>query len=119
MPSEVRPALTLPDKNCLGTLLFTKGIDHLAADNSGLLHNLSLKIDLFTAGDWGDLDEDDYEKNLETIRDAKAGKRIGGSLMGAYRLCNGTRIWVITVGYGMQHLGPSYCYTTVLLPEEY
>lgn len=113
MPTD-QPVLSIPDQASMGPLLFTAGISALAEDSSTLA-NLSLKIDLYTSGDWGSIDEDDWQANLDTINSPHS----GGTIMGAYKLYNDTRVWIITTGYGNQHMGKDHCYTTVLLPEEY
>lgn len=51
-------------------------------------------------GDWGCLDDKD-----------KAVTKAGGRIVSAYRLKNGTKIWVVTEADRSS--------TTVLLPEEY
>jgi hypothetical protein len=56
------------------------------------------------AGDWGELDEHDKEENESALKD-------GLRILSAYRLPDGTRIWVITEA--------DRSATTILLPEEY
>ncbi len=56
------------------------------------------------AGDWGELDNHD---RLENERSLKENDR----LLSAYRLSNGTKIWIITEADRSS--------TTILLPEEY
>jgi hypothetical protein len=55
-------------------------------------------------GDFGDLCEDDKRANVEALRE-------GLRLLSAYRLSDGTRIWVISEA--------DRSVTTLLLPEEY
>jgi hypothetical protein len=55
-------------------------------------------------GDWGDLGEEDRRENERSLRD-------GCRLLSAYRLQDGTKIWVITEADRSS--------TTLLLPEEY
>lgn len=55
-------------------------------------------------GDWGDLDDHDRAANEHAV---PAGERI----LSAYRLGDGTRVWIITEW--------DRSATTVLLPEEY
>lgn len=57
-----------------------------------------------SAGDWGDLSEDDLRANTRSL---KHGERI----LSAYKLSNGTKIWVITEW--------DRSATTLLLPSEY
>ena len=56
------------------------------------------------AGDWGDLCDEDRQANQEALQD-------GLRLLSAYRLNDGTKIWVITEA--------DRSVTTVLLPSEY
>lgn len=55
-------------------------------------------------GDWGDLCQEDKESNEEALKE-------GLRLLSAYRLGDGTKIWIITEW--------DRSVTTVLLPEEY
>ena len=111
----IKSLITVPDWASLGLLVFTNTINEWVADHSEVLAAISRKIDLFTSGDRGDLDEDDWQCNIGTIQSDEP----GGRLMGAYKLPDGRRLWIFTDGYGNQNLGPDYCYTTVLSPEDY
>ncbi len=55
-------------------------------------------------GDWGDLDDEDKQRNDQAVRR-------GTRLLSAYHLKDGTKIWVITEA--------DRSATTILLPEEY
>ncbi len=55
-------------------------------------------------GEWGDLDEEDRRENEYALT-----RRL--RLLSAYRLRNGTKVWIITEA--------DRSATTVLLPEEY
>jgi hypothetical protein len=66
--------------------------------------NPSEFLDRHSAGDWGDLCEDDLRANTRSL---KHGERI----LSAYNLNNGTKIWVITEW--------DRSATTLLLPSEY
>jgi hypothetical protein len=57
-----------------------------------------------SAGDWGDLDQDDKAENESAVKD-------GLRILSAYLLTDGTRFWVITEA--------DRSATTILLPEEY
>jgi phosphoserine phosphatase len=60
-------------------------------------------------GDWGQLDEEDWAQNDESVKD-------GSRLLSAYHLQNGTKVWVITEAadeWGQRSA------TTILLPSEY
>jgi hypothetical protein len=61
-------------------------------------------------GDWGEaICDEDKELNDEALKD-------GSRLLSAYRLKNGTKIWLITEAVGDDGRREA---TTILLPEEY
>lgn len=78
-------------------------------------------------GDWGDVDEHDQQENelslqqqncgpdehagLRGYADREGSPRNGWRLLSAYRLSDGTKIWVITEADRSS--------TTILLPDEY
>ncbi len=55
-------------------------------------------------GDWGELDPEDAEANDEA-------HETGGRLFSAYKLKEGTKVWIITEGDRSS--------TCILLPDEY
>ena len=57
-----------------------------------------------TSGDWGELDDADRRENETSLRE-------GSRILSAYRLADGTKIWVITEADRSS--------TCILLPEEY
>jgi len=61
-------------------------------------------LDRHKQGDWGELDEDDRRENERSLKDECR-------LLSAYRLRDGTKIWIITEA--------DRSATTILLPEEY
>lgn len=61
-------------------------------------------LDRHVSGDWGDLNEDDRQENDFSVQN-------GFRLLSAYRLTDGTKIWVITEADRSS--------TCILLPEEY
>jgi hypothetical protein len=61
-------------------------------------------LDRHARGDWGDLCDEDRQANDEAVRE-------GSRVLSAYRLSDGTKIWIIT-----EH---DRSVTTLLLPEEY
>jgi hypothetical protein len=85
----------------LGQLLTTPGALE-SAKQSG--DDLLALIRRHMQGDWGDLCADDVLENEFSLQN-------GLRLLSAYRLRNGTKIWVITEA--------DRSATTVLLPEEY
>lgn len=85
----------------LGQLVATPGA--LAAfERSG--DNPACFIRRHVLGDWGELCADDVSENEFSLQN-------GLRLLSAYRLKDGTKIWVITEA--------DRSVTTVLLPEEY
>ena len=56
------------------------------------------------SGEWGELDEEDRSANDHALR-------VGARLLSAYRLSDGTKVWIITEADRSS--------TCILLPEEY
>jgi hypothetical protein len=88
-------------KFSIGQLVATPGA-LAAVEQSG--DNLACFIRRHVQGDWGELCADDVQENEFSLKN-------GLRLLSAYRLKDGTKIWVITE--------PDRSATTVLLPEEY
>jgi len=85
----------------LGQVMATPGALH-AMESTG---QLPLEfLDRHAEGDWGELSEADREENELSLRE-------GFRLLSAYRLSDGTKIWIITEA--------DRSVTTILLPEEY
>ena len=61
-------------------------------------------ISRHASGDWGELDDHDRLENELSVRK-------GFRILSAYRLSDGTKIWIITEA--------DRSVTTILLPEEY
>src|SRR5437763_1325267 len=66
-------------------------------------------LDRHSAGDWGDLDEEDRILNDEALVD-------GSRILSSYETGAGERIWIITEAVGDDNRRASSC---LLLPEEY
>ena len=91
----------IEEKFKLGKLAATPGaLDALAEAG---IHPLTL-IGRHVAGDWGDLDREDWRMNNWSV---KNGERI----LSNYPLPNGVRVWIITEA--------DRSVTTLLLPDEY
>ncbi len=97
---------TITPKFNSGVLLATPGASE-AFEKNGQFPFEFLQRHL--KGDWGDLDEEDRQLNDHALVD-------GSRLLSAYRLRNGTKIWVITEAVGENGRREA---TTVLLPQEY
>jgi len=90
----------------LGRLLSTPGA--LAAlEESG--QSPMEFVQRHVSGDWGDLCQEDRQANDEAVQD-------GSRILSAYRLRNGTKLWLITEAADDQGQRVA---TTCLLPEEY
>tara|TARA_B100001093_G_scaffold471735_1_gene494247 strand:+ start:2588 stop:2929 length:342 start_codon:yes stop_codon:yes gene_type:complete len=113
MPSK-NLIITQPQQASCGKIIFSCRVNDLIK-NYALCHNINLRLKLYFDGDWGDICEDDWASNINTIQSTET----GGTIIGAYKLFDGTKIWIMTSGYGNHKLGIDYCYTTVLLPSEY
>lgn len=93
----------------LGQVVATPGaIDALARTDEHAAKYLARHL----SGDWGDLGDEDKALNDRSVANPK--DRHGfctGRIFSAYRLSDGTKIWVITED--------DRSATTILLPEEY
>lgn len=99
--------ITVPTpKFQLGRLLITPGAQE-ALEAAG--ENPWTFFARHAAGDWGIVGEDDAALNDEALKDESR-------LLSAYKLTNGTKIWVITEAVGENGQREA---TTILLPEEY
>ena len=83
----------------LGKLVITRGV----ADGGFALDELLKLIHHHVTGDFGEIDEEDRQENLLSIKQ-------GFRIMSAYTL-NDTKLWVITEA--------DRRVTTILLPDEY
>ena len=91
----------MPAKFPLGQLVATPGaLDALERTGQSPLEFLSRHA----SGDWGEVCEADKKENDFSVRN-------GFRLLSAYRLRDGTKIWIITEA--------DRSATTILLPEEY
>lgn len=102
--------LTKPDALSLGPVIFSETINSWIQDRSHILLSIGQSLDLYRAGDWGDLCEEDWQSNLDTIHSSH-----GSSLIGCYKLFDNRIFWVTTSDYGNLELA----LTTVLHPSEY
>ncbi len=66
--------------------------------------NMAAYLNRHSHGDWGDVDEQDRAENEYSLQH-------GLRLLSAYRLMDGTRVWIITES--------DRSVTTVLLPSDY
>jgi len=61
------------------------------------------------AGDWGEVDAEDWELNDQALKD-------GDRVLSAYQTLKGKKVWVITEAVDDDGHQPA---TTLLLPDEY
>ena len=98
-PETRRNRMTTPTKFQLGRLLITPN-----AQQS--LHPMDVyqSLNRHALGDWGDCDEEDWERNEESLEHELR-------IFSVYHDRNGVKFWVITEA--------NRASTTVLLPEDY
>lgn len=93
--------LKLRSRFPLGQIVATHAVLE-ALKNAG--QSASEFISRHASGDWGDVCNEDKEANEESLKE-------GSRILSAYRLNNGTKIWIITEADRSS--------TCILLPEEY
>lgn len=96
-PQPQRPSVSLR----LGQLVATPGAIAAMAKAS---QDPAQLLARHRGGDWGELDEEDRAANDAAVTG-------GGRILSAYRLSDGTKIWIITEADRSS--------TCILLPEEY
>ncbi|MCS6097679.1 hypothetical protein G3488_17320 [Shewanella baltica] len=95
---------TIEDKlKWLGALYTSKGINELVINGHGNGLALASLFYRHAIGDWGDLEDEDYQLNNEMLIK-------GGRILSAYQF-EGVEIWIITEADRAR--------TTALLPSEY
>ena len=87
----------------LGALYTSKGINELVINGLGNGLGLASLFYRHAIGDWGDLEDEDFQLNNEMLIK-------GGRILSAYQ-CEGVEIWIITEADRAR--------TTALLPSEY
>lgn len=107
--------ISMPDPLALGPILYTKTVTDWVEETPFILEYIHTRLLQYMNGDWGDLDEDDWQMNIDTIQR----KTPHGRLMGSYKIPDKRILWIITDGYGRQEEGIECCYTTILSPEDY
>ena len=94
----------MPAKFPLGTLVMTRGVNNLVAENTAFAKFAVASLQRHAAGDWGDLDAEDKARNDSDLKD-------GGRLFSAYKSPGLPKIWIITEA--------DRSVTTTLFPDEY
>lgn len=93
----------------MGHLVFTRGVNELAAENTDFLKFAMGCISRHANCDWGDVDEEDKQANNQAL---KEGTRLLSSYNDDRFTKNGVAtIWIITEA--------DRSATTVLFPDEY
>ncbi len=90
----------------LGQLVATPGAIE-AMEESGQTPDFFL--DRHVQGDWGIVDEEDWQANDQALVD-------GSRILSAYRTLKGAKLWIITEA---QDDDGHRAATTILLPEDY
>lgn len=88
-------------KVCLGEVVATPGVLKTFEESGDMAERFLAR---HQAGDWGDVCREDWEENDRSLES-------GLRLLSAYKLRDGSKIWIITEG--------DRSATTVLLPDEY
>jgi len=98
-------ATATPKFTC-GVILATPGASEAFERN----HQMPLEfLQRHLSGDWGDLCDEDRQANDQALVD-------GSRLLSAYKLKDGTKLWLITEAIGENGRRES---STALLPSEY
>jgi hypothetical protein len=84
-----------------GKIVMTKGVFNAV---NGDQEEVQTCLRRHLLNDWGDLDAEDIKANDVAVK-------VGGRILSAYHLKDGTKIWIITEW--------DRSVTTILLPEEY
>lgn len=83
-------------------------LGQLVATPNALAHltetDIRTALDRHVTGDWGDIDQDDWNENLRSLLQ-------GFRILSVYYGANGTKFWIITEA--------DRSVTTVLMPEDY
>ncbi len=87
-----------------GPIVVTRGVHGLITENEEFARHVHLSLERHSAGDWGDVCDDDRVANELAIKE-------GDRLFSVYTKEGLPKIWVITEW--------DRSVTTVLLPEEY
>lgn len=90
----------------LGRVVVTPGALAVLAEHYVLPEDL---LDRHLNGDWGDLDAEDRQHNVEAMQN-------GSRIFSSYILAEGVKVWIITEAINDIGIRSS---TTILLPEEY
>jgi len=100
-----RATCKLPERQRLppGTIVFTRGVLHLAADGKVGIRRIAELLNRHSKGDWGEVSPEDAKENDLSVSQ-------GFRVLSAYTV-NDIKLWIITEA--------DRSATTVLLPEEY
>lgn len=89
-----------------GQCVATPGAMNVLAEHYVLPEDLLRR---HVSGDWGDLDDEDKQRNEEALKN-------GARIFASYVLAEGVKVWIITEAINDIGIRSS---TTILLPEEY
>ncbi len=88
----------------MGQVVWTRGVNEKVAEDSKFAEFVLHCLKRHSAGDWGDLGEEDKKANDAALKD-------GSRLLSAYERKGLPKIWIITEA--------DRSVTTVLFPDEY
>ena len=103
------------------TVICTKGINDAMATSQEFSHDISIMMERFDRGDWGDLDQNDITMNDQNSEQIALGN--GGSVLASYHTHDGIKVWLKQdVYYGSDadfEIGKLTNTVTILFPSEY
>jgi len=111
-----------PIQKSLGHFAFSQKVNEYQLFDSARATEIKSKVRLHANGDWGQIDPQDAKANNLAVEEHD-----GGRIHSVYTLSDGTKIWIITSGYGTPksamdlntYSEMDYTNTVVLFPEEY
>ena len=111
-----------PIQKSLGHFAFSQKVNEYQLFDSARATEIKSKVRLHANGDWGQIDPQDAKANNLTVQEHD-----GGRIHSVYTLSDGTKIWIITSGYGTPksvmdlntYSEMDYTNTVILFPEEY
>ena len=115
------PKVTTIQKS-LGHLDLSQNVNEYQLLDQARATEIKSKVRLHANGDWGEVGSEDAQQNNQVVKEHD-----GGRLLSAYTLSDGTKIWVLTSGYGIPksamdletYSEMDYTNTVILFPEEY
>ena len=102
-------------------VICTKGINDAMATSQEFVHDVSVMIERFDRGDWGDLDQNDVTMNDQNNEQIALGN--GGYVLASYQTHDGIKVWlkqdVFYMGDADFEAGRLTNHLTILFPSEH